>query len=90
MSKKKQEGVFEKIEAEVLSEAQGYMNYKANQVKRKAIKIGEVSAFVLLGFFLLSFGAAALLATYFPFLAGGYSYVLLGVVFVIISLMIKV
>jgi hypothetical protein len=82
--------VFEKIEAEVLSEAHDYMNYKTNQVKRKAIRIGEISALVLLGFFLLSFGAAALLATYFPALSGGYSYVILGVVFVVISLMIKV
>jgi len=45
---------------------------------------------VILGFILISFGLATLIAKYVPILDGGFSYVLLGVLFVLLSFMIKV
>jgi len=90
-AKKKHPKTFlEKVEDEIVHEAEGYLNYKTEVVKKKILSISEVSVLVILGFFLISFGLAALLAKYVSILDGGFSYVLLGVLFIVISFMIKV
>ncbi len=78
----KKSGIFESLEAEVIHGAEEYVKDK---VKRKAMKIGEISMFILLGFFLISIGLAYLIGYYFSFLNNGLNFLILGVVFVIVS-----
>lgn len=87
--KKQSKSFFEKIEGEIVSEAEDYINYKTEKVKNRLIKISEISLLIFIGFFLISFGLAAVLATYVPVLSGGFSYLVLGVVFIVISFLLK-
>jgi len=80
-------GFFEKVEAEVVNQAKGYVKEK---ITNKIIKYGEISILVLLSFILISIGISSILANTFPILSGGYSYILLGVVFLLISLALKI
>lgn len=84
---KEKKSAFEKLEAEIVHEAGEFVKEK---VKRKVLRIGEISILIILGFMLISFGIASLLANYYPILSGGYSYLLIGVLFLIISYIMKV
>lgn len=84
MTKKK--GFIDKVEAEVVSAVK---SYAGDKVKKKLIKIGEVSALVVLAMFLVSFGLAELLGTYFSVLSNGLNFVILGTVFLIVGLLIS-
>ena len=79
---KSDESFFEKVEGEVLREAG---NYFKDKVKRKILKIGEISILVLLAMFLISFGLAHLIGYYIHFLGNGLSYIVLGLVFLLIG-----
>jgi len=83
----KKKGFFEKVEAEVVTQAKGFMG---NKIKKKIIRYGEISILVLLSFVLISIGISTILANTFPILSGGYSYVLLGLVFLGISYILKI
>lgn len=83
----KKSGVFERLEAEIVKDAGKYVEEK---VKRKVLRISEISVLILLGFFLISFGLATILGSYFEVLSNGFSFVVLGVTFLVISFFIKV
>ncbi len=86
-SKSSKKGVFEVIEAQVMREAG---NFVKDKVKKKVLRIGEISILIILGFILISFGIANLLASFYPMLAQGYNYLLLGIIFLIISFVLRV
>lgn len=83
----KQKGVFEKLEAEVISETEDFIKGK---FKKNMLKLGEVSIAFLTGFLLVIIGLVELLAVYYPNLAGGFNYLLIGVLFLIVGLLLKV
>ena len=85
--KSSKKGVFETIEAQVVKEAG---NFVRDKVKKKVLRIGEISILIILGFILISFGIANILASFYPMLAQGYNYLLLGIVFLIISFILRV
>jgi hypothetical protein len=87
MAKKSSHKSHESIETEILRDAGHFVR---DTVKRKVLHIGEISVLILLGFILISFGLANLLAKYFDALAGGYNFILLGVLFLIVSYLIRV
>jgi len=82
----KKKSFFEKVEAEVIDETGGYIR---NKIKSKIIKYSEVSIFALLSFLLISIGISELLAVYFPVLVGGWNYILLGIVFLLAAVLIR-
>lgn len=83
---KEKSSFFEKLEAEVVKEAGDYVKQK---VKKKAIRIGEVSLSFLFAFVLIIIGLAQMLASFVPFLENGLNYLLLGVLFLLIGMMLK-
>lgn len=83
---KEKKGFFERVESEVTNAVK---TYAAEKIKKNLIKFGEISALVVVAIFLISFGVADLAAYYFPILANGLSYVLLGVLFLIIGMLIS-
>ena len=85
MAEKK--GFFEKVEAQVVGAAENYVKEK---VQNKLYRVGEFSILVVLGFFLVSFGIASLIAFYFPVLQNGYSYILLGLVLLLTAYFMRV
>jgi uncharacterized membrane protein YkvI len=87
VKKSSKKGVFETIEAQVVKEAG---NFVRDKVKQKVLRIGEISILIILGFILISFGIANILASFYPILGAGYNYLLLGIVFLIISFILKV
>lgn len=84
MAKKK--SFIEAVEGEALHEAEDYFK---NTVRKKAIKLSEMSASFLLGFILLIIGVAEFMVTQFPVLEGGFNYLILGVIFIIIGLVLR-
>ena len=87
MANAKKKSVFEKFEAEVVRDAG---NYVKEQVRRKVVKIGELSILVILGFFLVSFGVASLLGQYYPILGNGFNFLIIGFLFLVISFFMKI
>lgn len=85
--KSSKKGVFETLEAQVVKEAG---NFVRDKVKKKVLRIGEVSLLIIIGFILISFGIAQILASFYPMLSQGYSYLLLGIVFLIISFTMRI
>ncbi|MCA9459772.1 MAG: hypothetical protein KC550_04460 [Nanoarchaeota archaeon] len=83
----KKSSFFEKVEAEVISEAGNYVKEKA---KKKLIHIGEFSILVILGIFLITFGLGKVIETHVPYLDGGYAYLILGLLFLIIGSRIRI
>lgn len=83
---KSKNSFFEKVEAEVLEGATGYIKEK---VGSKVVKWGEFSLFVLLAFICISIGVAELIGFYFSELSMGFNYILLGMLFLILSVFIR-
>lgn len=83
---KKKSSFFESVEAEIIDQAKDIVKDK---VKKKAIQIGEISALVILGAFLISIGIASLISLYFPQTAGGFNYIILGGLFLITGFLMK-
>ena len=83
---KKQSSTFEKIEAEVLREAG---NYVKDKVKRKVMRIGEMSLAFLFAFVLIIIGLAQFIGSLVPYLDNGLNYMLLGVLFLLIGLLLR-
>lgn len=83
---KKESSVFERLEAEVVSEASDFVKEK---VTKKIIKVGEVSVSFLLAFVLIIVGVAELIGSFVPVLAGGFNYLLMGVLFLVIGGILK-
>ncbi len=77
---------FESVEAEIVNQAKTMVKDK---IKSKAIQFGEISALVILAGFLIAFGIANLIGTYFPQTAGGFNYLILGGLFLIIGYLMK-
>jgi hypothetical protein len=77
---------FEKVEAEVVSAGKSYVEKK---VKKNLIKFGEISALVVLAMFLIAFGIGDLIGFYFPILANGLNYVILGVTFLLVGMLLS-
>jgi hypothetical protein len=87
MKKKKfTEKIFDRVEAEVVNTAGDYIKSK---IRRKIIKAGEVSLAFLFSFVLLIIGLAEVLASLFSFLENGLNYIILGIVFFIVGMIIK-
>lgn len=84
---KEKKGIFETLEAEVVREAGAYVKDK---VQRKILRISEISMLIILGFFLISFGLAQFIGAQYPILPQGASYMLLGIVFLLISYSLKI
>jgi hypothetical protein len=77
---------FEKVEAEVVSAGKAYVGEK---IKRNLIKFGEVSVLVVLAMFLITFGIGDLIGFYFPILANGLNYVILGFIFLFVGMLLS-
>jgi hypothetical protein len=77
---------FEKVEAEVVSAGKSYVEQK---VKKNLIKFGEISILVILAMFLITFGIGNLIGFYFPVLANGLNYVILGVIFLLVGMLLN-
>lgn len=84
--KMKKKSFFETVETEVLHEAQDYVRDK---IAKRALKIGEMSSAFLLGFILLIIGVAEFLESAFPILDGGFNYLLLGVLFILVGMLLR-
>lgn len=85
MAQKK--GFFEKVEAQVVGAAEDYVKEK---VQKRLYRVGEFSILVVLGFFLVSLGIANLIAFYFPVLGNGLSYVIFGIILLLIAYFMRV
>ena len=83
---KRKESPFERVEAEVMQGAQDYLK---GSVWKRIKKYGEFSLLAFIGFILISMGLAEVLATFFPTLQGGFSYLVLGVLYLVIGFLIK-
>ena len=83
---KKKKSFMEALEGEVINEAGNYVKRK---VTSRAVRIGEMSAAFLIGFVLLIIGVAELLPSVFPILEDGYNYIILGILFLIIGMVLK-
>lgn len=79
--------LFESVEAEIVD---GAKNYVENKIKKKAIRFGEISILIVLSFILISVGLAQVLANMYPILLGGYSYILLGIFYLLVSYILKI
>jgi hypothetical protein len=77
---------FKKIEDEIVDEAEEFIKEK---VEKKAIRIGELSVFAVTAYAMFVLGITHLLERFFPVLQGGYSYILMGGVFLIMFLIIN-
>ncbi len=83
----KKNNLFESVEAEIIDGAKDFVKEK---VKKKVIRIGEISILILLSFIMISIGLGQILANMYPILMGGYSYLLLGITFLLISYLMKI
>lgn len=81
----KKKSFMDTVEAEVVDAAK---NYVGEKIKKKVIKIGEFSILAFLAMMLISFGLAQLIGAYFPMLSNGLNYIILGVVYFLVGLMI--
>lgn len=84
--KKKKHSFFETVEGEVVKEAGHYFR---DRVKAKVLKWTEFSVLALLALIMISFGIANLIGSYVPELSNGLNFVLLGMVFLIMSLLVR-
>lgn len=84
---KEKSGIFEKIEAEVINGAQDYVKGK---IKKKIYRISEVSMLIVVGFILVSFGVALMMGSMYPVLANGYNFMILGILFLVVSFVLRV
>lgn len=84
MAKKK--SFFDRIEEKGLEMAGDYVKEK---VTKKLIRISEMSFAFLMAGILLTIGIVELVATYLPVLQGGWNYLLFGVVFLFVGLILK-
>lgn len=82
----KKETLLEKVEGEVIDETKSYVDRK---IKRKAIRLGEISVLIVLSFIMLSIGISMILAKIYPVLDNGYSYILLGLTYLLIGYFLK-
>lgn len=87
MAKKNSSGVFEKLEAEVVKNAGNYMK---QNIKRRILKFSEMSLSFFLAFFFIFFGLSKLIGHYIPELATGWNFILLGISFLFIALLLKI
>jgi hypothetical protein len=87
MKDKKKSSVFEKVEAEVMGIAGDYVK---NKITRRFVKLGEFSILVLLSFIMISIGLAELIGFYFTEFSNGLNYIILGALFLIAGLIIRV
>ncbi len=78
---------FEKVEAQVIGKTEDYIKEK---VQKKLYRIGEFSILIVLGFFLISFGIAQLIAYFFPILSNGWSFLIIGVILLLIAMLMNV
>lgn len=84
---KKKKGIFETLEAEVVKEAGNYVKEK---IQKKILRISEISMLIIIGFFLISFGLAEFIASQYPILPQGLSYIILGIGFLLLSYILKI
>lgn len=84
---KQKKGIFETIEAEVVKEAGEFVKEK---IKKKILRISEISILIILAFFLISFGLAEFIAYQYPIIPQGISFIGLGIVFLAISYTLKI
>jgi len=82
---KKKKSFMDSVEAEVVGAAKSYVNEK---IKRKVIKIGEVSVLVFMAFLLMSFGLANLIGVYFPGIENGLNFIILGALYFFVGMLI--
>lgn len=85
MAKKK--SAFERLEGEIITETE---NYVKGRFKRNMLKLGEVSLAFLAGFLLITVGMVELIAVYFPILEGGFNYLLMGILFLLVGILLKI
>ncbi len=83
---KEKSSFIEKLEAEVVRSAE---NYVVDKVKKKIIRISEISVFVVLGLFLISFGLAMVVGYYFPVIDNGINFLIIGILFLMISFFLR-
>lgn len=83
---KSSKSFFEKVEAQVVEGAESYVKDK---VKKKLIQFGEFSVLVFLSFIMISFGIAYLIGSYFPPLDNGLNFILMGMIFLVLSMLVR-
>jgi hypothetical protein len=83
---KVKESFFEKIEDGVVETAKDFVNGK---VKKRVYRFGEFSLFLILSIVMISFGISFLIGKFVPILDGGFNFIIVGTLFLIISLYLK-
>ena len=86
MVKKKQESFIERVEDQVID---GAKNFIDGTIKKRVYRFGEFSLFLILSLIMFSFGIAFLLGKYVEILSGGFNFIIVGALFLIISLYFK-
>jgi hypothetical protein len=84
MAKKKT--LFDRLEEKGFGMAEDYVKEK---VTKKIIRIGEMSVSFLLAAIFLAIGIVELSAHFLPILQGGWNYLVFGLVFLLIALILK-
>jgi len=77
---------FEKVEAQVVEAGSDYLNRK---IKKKLFRLGEVSMFIFLSFVLISIGLAFLIGKYFPLVDSGLNFIILGIIFLLVGVLLN-
>ncbi len=77
---------FEKLEKEILKETKEYVK---NDVKKRFIKLAEVSVIIFLGFISLTIGLAELLGNFFKVLDNGFNYIIIGFLYILIGFLLE-
>lgn len=72
------------IERQLINTTKDYVNAK---IKKKILKVGEVSVLIILGFILISFGMSYLIGYYFPIIGNGLNFILFGIILLIMGLL---
>jgi uncharacterized membrane protein HdeD (DUF308 family) len=82
----KKKTLFDRVEEKGVEMARDYVKEK---VTKKIIRIGEMSIAFLLAAIFLTIGIVELTAHFLPFLQGGWNYLIFGIFFLIIALILK-
>jgi len=83
---KKKESFLERVEDQVI---EGTKHFIDGTVKKRIYRFGEFSLFLILSFIMFSFGIAFLIGKFVPILSGGFNFIIVGALFLIISLYFK-
>lgn len=79
-------GILKEIQRAILKEATENVT---DNIKRRGIRIAEFSVLLFLGLFLIVFGFAKVLESYFEILSGGVGHLVLGILLIVVGFIIE-